>query len=130
MMLKVSSRAEKIGEEEGLNIPATKTPLLLAVAAGSSGLGSFHRNTTLSLLTLTSNSTAFIPAVRPAVVAAAVFSHAVFVSPPDAPMMRKSASARVAKLFGQVSVCADTLKTHTDKITETTAASILISSKY
>ena len=69
-------------------------------------MGSFQRKTTLSWLTLTSSSTAFIPAVRPAVVAAAVFSQAVWaqhqvrsgqvrgerecltvLSPPLAPMM-------------------------------------------
>ena len=51
---------------------------VLAWAMGSVGMGSLQRKTTLSLLTLTSSSTAFIPAVRPAVVAAAVFSHAVW----------------------------------------------------
>ena len=77
---------------------------VLAWAMGSAGIGSLQRNTTLSLLTLTSSSTAFIPAASPAVVAAAVFSHAVckgkcdqcfqnlclkltVLSPPLAPMM-------------------------------------------
>ena len=51
---------------------------VLAWAMGSAGMGSLQRNTTLSLLTLTSSSTAFIPAARPAVVAAAVFSQAAW----------------------------------------------------
>ena len=51
---------------------------VLAWATGSAGIGSLQRKTTLSLLTLTSSSTAFIPAAMPAVVAAAVFSQAVW----------------------------------------------------
>jgi hypothetical protein len=52
---------------------------LRACAVGSSGLGSFHRKTTLSWLILRSSSTAVMPAVRPARVAAAVFSHAAWI---------------------------------------------------
>ena len=61
--------------EKCLNSPQS---YLLAWDTGSVGFGSFQRKTTLSWLTLTSSSTAFIPAAMPAVVAAAVFSQAVW----------------------------------------------------